>query len=423
MRHEIPTADFAPYGETMGHEVKACVHCGFCLPVCPTYKVLGQEMDSPRGRIFLMKEVLEGNLSLEEGIPYVDKCLGCLACVTACPSGVQYGELLNPFRSYAEKQRKRDPMSRLTRFMLSHILPFPKRFRKAAALGRLAQPFRPLLPAAMRTMANLLPPKLPSAGPLPSTYPAKGTRRARVALLAGCAQQVLAPQINWATLRVLSENGVEVVIPADQGCCGALAMHGGEADQARSLAARNFGSFPKDVDAILTNAAGCGSGMKEYPLLFKGLQQEEEARDFAHRVQDVSVFLSELGLKDPPALPAPERVAYHDACHLAHAQGVRQEPRKLLESIPDLTLVEIPDGETCCGSAGTYNLEQPEIARALGERKVGTILETQPDSVAAGNVGCIIQIRTHLERRGESVPVLHTLEVLDRAYSSRGALL
>ncbi len=418
MRHEIPSADFAPYGETMAHEVKACVHCGFCLPVCPTYKVLGEEMDSPRGRILLMKEVLEGNLTLEEGIPYVDKCLGCLACVTACPSGVQYGELLNPFRSLAEKQRKRDPLSRLTRFMLSHVLPFPKRFRKAATLGRLAQAFRPLVPAALKTMLDLLPPKLPSADPLPLLYAAKGTRRARVALLTGCAQQVLAPQINWATLRVLSENGVEVVIPGDQGCCGALAMHGGEADQARTLARRNFGSFPKDVDAILTNAAGCGSGMTEYPLLFKDLEDEDRARDFADRVQDVSVFLSNLGLKPVPALAAPQRVAYHDACHLAHAQGIRQEPRDLLESIPNLTLVEIPDGETCCGSAGTYNLEQPEIASTLGVRKVGTILETEAATVAAGNVGCIIQIQTHLENLGEPIPVLHTLEVLDRAYSN-----
>ena len=418
MRHEIPSADFAPYGETMAHEVKACVHCGFCLPVCPTYKVLGEEMDSPRGRILLMKEVLEGNLTLEEGIPYVDKCLGCLACVTACPSGVQYGELLNPFRSLAEKQRKRDPLSRLTRFMLSHVLPFPKRFRKAATLGRLAQAFRPLVPAALKTMLDLLPPKLPSADPLPLLYAAKGTRRARVALLTGCAQQVLAPQINWATLRVLSENGVEVVIPGDQGCCGALAMHGGEAYQARTLARRNFGSFPKDVDAILTNAAGCGSGMTEYPLLFKDLEDEDRARDFADRVQDVSVFLSNLGLKPVPALAAPQRVAYHDACHLAHAQGIRQEPRDLLESIPNLTLVEIPDGETCCGSAGTYNLEQPEIASTLGVRKVGTILETEAATVAAGNVGCIIQIQTHLENLGEPIPVLHTLEVLDRAYSN-----
>ncbi len=418
MRHEIPTADFGPYGETMAQEVKACVHCGFCLPVCPTYKVLGEEMDSPRGRIVLMKEVLEGNLSVEEAIPYVDKCLGCLACVTACPSGVQYGELLNPFRSYAEEQRKRDPLSRITRFMLNHILPFPKRFSKAAALARLARPFRPLFPTTLRTMVDLLPSKLSPRSPFPAVYPAKGTQRARVALLTGCAQQVLAPQINWATLRVLSENGVEIVIPKDQGCCGALAMHGGEADQARGLALRNFTSFPHDVDAVLTNAAGCGSGMKEYPLLFKDLPDEAEAHRFADRVQDVSVFLKDLGLKPPPPLAEPLRLAYHDACHLAHAQGVRREPRRLLESIPNLTLVEIPDGETCCGSAGTYNLEQPEIARTLGERKVGTILETKVDSVAAGNVGCIIQIQTYLEGQGESIPVLHTLEVLDRAYSS-----
>ena len=401
----------------MANEVKACVHCGFCLPVCPTYKVLGEEMDSPRGRIFLMKEVLEGNLSLEEGVPYVDKCLGCLACVTACPSGVEYGDLLGPFRAHAEKQRSRDLLSRMTRFMLRHILPFPKRFRTAANLGRLAGILSPFMPRSIGSMLDLLPSRLPPAAPLPSIHPAKGKRRARVALLSGCAQQVLLPQINLSTLRVLSENGVEVVIPESQGCCGALSLHGGEMDQARLLARHNFSSFPKDVDAILTNAAGCGSGIKEYPLLFRGLPEEEQAQDFADRVQDVSVFLGKLGLKSPPALTARLRVGYHDACHLAHAQGVRQEPRDLLKSIPNLTLLEIGDGDTCCGSAGTYNLEQPEIARTLGERKANTIRQTQADAVAAGNVGCIVQIQTYLEKQGNAIPVLHTLELLDRAYS------
>ncbi|MDA2930895.1 heterodisulfide reductase-related iron-sulfur binding cluster [Acidobacteria bacterium AH-259-O06] len=418
MQHQIPIEKFGPVGESMAHQVKACVHCGFCLPACPTYKVLGQEMDSPRGRIFLMKEVLEGKLNLEDAIPYVDKCLGCQACVPVCPSGVEYGELLTPFRAYAEEHRQRGPLSQITRLLLRTILPFPKRFYAAATLGRLAHPLRHLLPQQLRAMLELLPPALPKASPFPEVFPAKAKRRARVVLLAGCVQQVLAPQINWATLRVLAENGVEVVIPKNQNCCGALAMHSGQAEQARALARQNFQSFPKDVDAVLTNAAGCGSGMKEYPLLFKGLPEEEEAAAFARGVKDVTVFLDELGLKSSPSLKKPLKLAYHDACHLAHAQGVREAPRKVLGSIPNVTLLEIPEGEFCCGSAGTYNLEQPEIARSLGEQKARNILQTGAEAVAAGNIGCITQIQTHLKALGQPLPIYHTLELLDRAYQA-----
>jgi glycolate oxidase iron-sulfur subunit len=403
MKQNIPLEPLGPQGEAMANAIGACVHCGFCLPVCPTYRILGEEMDSPRGRIFLMKEVLEGTLQAEEARPYIDRCLGCQACVPACPSGVAYGDLLISFRGHTESRDR----------LILQILPFPRRLRLASILGRLARPFRGLLPGKLRTMIDLLPARLPEPQPLPDFYPAKGPRRARVALLAGCAQQVLAPQINWATLRVLAENGVETIIPKSQGCCGALSMHSGAADQARSFARRNLKAFPEDVDAILTNAAGCGSGMKEYPLLFKGLPEESAAAGFARQVQDVSVFLSQLGIKAPPPMPEPLKIAYHDACHLAHAQGIQSAPRELLRSIPNLILLEVPEGEMCCGSAGTYNLDQPEIARELGQRKARNIIETGAEAVVAGNIGCMTQIQAYLER---PLPVLHTMEVLEGAY-------
>jgi glycolate oxidase iron-sulfur subunit len=238
-----------------------------------------------------------------------------------------------------------------------------------------------------------------------------------VALLTGCVQQALAPEINWATLRVLARNGVEVVIPSEQGCCGSLGLHTGELERARSLARVNLRIFPRDVDAILTNAAGCGSGLKEYGLLFAGQPDEAAAKSLAQRAKDVSEFLAELGLRETPApLSTPLTMAYHDACHLAHAQGVSAAPRRLLLSIPNLTLAEVPEGELCCGSAGTYNLEQPETAARLGERKARHLLSTGAAAVVTGNIGCMIQIRTHLQALGRPLPIHHTLEVLDRAY-------
>ncbi len=415
MQHTIPVETFGPQGAAMARAIEGCVHCGFCLAVCPTYQVLAEEMDSPRGRIFLMKDVLEGNLTQEETLPYIDRCLGCEACVTSCPSGVPYGELLMPFRAYTEERRQHEPTDRVTRLLVLQTLPFPWTFRLAVNLGKLVKPWQGLLPEKLGAMLTLLPPGLPKARPLPEVYPAKGSRRARVAFLSGCVQQVLAPEINWATLRVLAENGVETVIPKHQNCCGALSMHTGQGKQAQALVRHNLEVFPQDVDAVLTNAAGCGSGMKEYPLLFKGLPEEQEAEDFAGRVKDVSVFLDELGLTPPPPLPRPLKVAYHDACHLAHAQGIRAAPRRLLTSIPNLTLLEIPESDMCCGSAGTYNLEQPEIAQELGERKVRNILSTGTEAVAVGNIGCIAQIQAHLQ---QSLPVYHTIEVLDQAYNN-----
>jgi glycolate oxidase iron-sulfur subunit len=400
----------------MAKAVESCVHCGFCLPACPTYLALGEEMDSPRGRILLMKEVLEGEVELNAALPYVDRCLGCLGCVTACPSGVEYGELLTPFRAEAEAKRRRSAWDRLLRALVLTTLPYPRRFRLAALAGRLGRPVRRLLPHRLGAMLDLLPTEIPKAQPLPEVYPAEGTRRARVALLAGCVQQVLAPEINWATLRVLARNGVEVVIPPSQACCGALAAHTGAAHQAKKLAKRNLRAFSGDVDAIVTNAAGCGSGMQEYPLWLCGEPEAEAAQAISRKAKDVSAFLMELGPAAPGPLPSPRRVAYHDPCHLAHAQRVRTQPRHLLAMIPNLEVLEIPDGEICCGSAGTYNLEQPAIAGDLGRRKAAAILSTGAEAVASGNIGCLTQIQAHLRLQGRGLPVYHTMQLLDMAY-------
>ncbi|MDR0786287.1 MAG: 4Fe-4S dicluster domain-containing protein [Gemmatimonadota bacterium] len=423
MQHQIPVDTLGPSGEAMAGAVESCVHCGFCLPACPTYNLLEEEMDSPRGRIILMKGVLEGELPLEEVLPHIDRCLGCLGCVSACPSGVQYGNLITPFRALAESRRHRPLAEKVTRTLINQTLPYPDRFRMAAQAGRLGKSLArllpdPLLPEPFRAMLGLLPETLPPAAVTSPLHPAAGPRRARVALLTGCAQQVLAPEINTAAIQVLVANGVEVVVPPDQGCCGALSMHTGAAEEARELALRNFNRLdPGDVDAVVTTAAGCGSGMHEYPLLFAGTEHEDRAHTLAAKVRDVSELLDELGALIPPPLPRPLTVAYHDACHLAHGQGVREAPRRLLNSIPGVTLAAIPEGDLCCGSAGTYNIEQPRIADQLGERKARMILETGAELIATGNIGCATQIGHHLRQLGRPLPVRHTVELLAAAYN------
>lgn len=418
MQYEIPVSALGPQGAAMAHAVEACVHCGFCLAACPTYRVLGDENDSPRGRIILMKEQLEGRIELEAMIEHIDRCLGCLACVTACPSGVEYGHLLAPFRARANRVRRRPLLDQAAHAVVHATLPYRGRFKLAAQAGRFARPVRRVMPAQFGAMLGLLPGALPAAEPLPELIPAQGPRRARVAFLVGCVQPVLAPQINAATLRVLARNGVEIVIPRGQGCCGSLSMHTGEQAQARTLARSNLRVFPPDVDAIITNVAGCGSGMHEYPLLFAGEADAAAAQAFTDKVRDVSVFLAQLGIAQPPPLPTPVRAAYHDACHLAHAQGVTQEPRALLRQIPNLTLLEIGEAEICCGSAGTYNMEQPAIAATLGARKAENVLAVGAQAVITGNIGCLTQIRTHLGNQRRPLPVWHTMEVLDMAYRS-----
>ncbi|HEX3729520.1 MAG TPA: heterodisulfide reductase-related iron-sulfur binding cluster [Opitutaceae bacterium] len=420
MLHSIPKDRAGPQTSAMAHAVESCVHCGFCLPTCPTYVTLGEEMNSPRGRIVLMKETLEGKLTVDQTKGFIDCCLGCLACETSCPSGVRYGELLTPYRAWAEPRRSRGLAERLRRAVLLATLPHPGRFRLALAGARLARPMRGLLPAFLRPMLDLAPAAVPPADPLPEIFPAQGPRRARVALLAGCAQQVLEPGIGRSTLNVLAANGVEVVVPRGQACCGGLALHIGAAKSARATARRNLAAFPDDVDAVITNASGCGSALADYPLLFKGEPEEARAAAFVRRAADVSTFLHRLGLIPPPALPRTMKIAYHDACHLAHAQRVRSAPRELLRLVPGLELVEPAEWEVCCGSAGTYNLENPAVADALGMRKAENLLATGAEAIALGNIGCLTQIDAHLRRLGRPLPVLHTVQLLDRAY--RGEL-
>jgi len=400
----------------MARAIQTCVHCGFCLPACPTYQELGQEMDSPRGRIILMKGVLEGDIPLEQALPHIDRCLGCLACEPACPSGVPYRDLISPFRAKVEPERRRGVVESLKRFAISKTLPNPAVFKAMAGLAKFAKPFTGLMPKTARPMMDLLPDSLPPSVTLPEITPAIGPRRGRVALLTGCAQSVLEPSINLSTLAVLSRNGVEVIIPPKQVCCGALAWHVGDLESARGNARINLEAFPADVDAIVTNAAGCGSGIHEYGLMLKGTAQEEQAKAFAHRTVDVSVYLDQLGFIAPPALAQPLRVAYQDACHLRNAQGVIEPPRSILRQVGNLELVEIPDGALCCGSAGTYNVDQPEIAAALGKRKVEAIQSTGADAVVSGNIGCITQMKFHAEKMKAGFRILHTMQLLAEAY-------
>ena len=422
MLHQIPTETLGPLGEPMTHAVETCVHCGFCLAACPTYRELGQEMDTPRGRIMLMKEVLEGKLPVANAQPHIDRCLGCLACEPACPSGVPYRDLISPFRALMQSQMPRTPGERLRRFLAAQTIPFPERFRLAALFGRLGKLLRPLVPPVLRPMVDLVPDEIPPAQRCPVVTPARGERRARVALLAGCAQQVLDPDINLATIEVLARNGVEVVVPIGQGCCGGLAWHTGDLRAAQAFARRNLQAFPADVDAILTNAAGCGSAMHEYHLVLRGTADEARADEFRRRVVDVSVFLQRLGLRElPPAgleSGRSRKIAYHDACHLANAQGVRQEPRELLRRIPGVELCELVDAQICCGSAGTYNLDQPEIAASLGEKKARAVIATGAEVVASGNIGCLTQLRVHLAKLGSPIRVRHTMQVLRDSYRS-----
>lgn len=425
MLHSIDPKDHGPHGQEMADAVSTCVHCGFCLAACPTYQQMGQEVDSPRGRIVLMKEVLEGKMSVEDALPHVDACLGCLACEPACPSGVPYRDLISPFRAEAESIRKRSILERFQRLLTQQTLPYPGRFRIAARTGRFAKIFSGWLPASLRVMLDLLPDQLPERQTWKEFYSSAEQTgrpaRAKVALLTGCAQSVLDPDINTATIQVLNHCGVDVVVPSNQSCCGALSWHVGNLTQARLFAKKNLAAFPKDVDAIVTNAAGCGSGMDEYPLILKGTAEEKLAKSFSELVCDVSVFLNRLG--DLPVVAdsgASRVVAYHDACHLANAQGVRSEPRKLLSMIPGVKVAEIVDAHLCCGSAGTYNVDQPEVAHQLGKQKTKHLLASNPDLIATGNIGCMTQLKNHLKEQSSAVPVLHTLQILRDAYLATG---
>lgn len=398
--------------------VDACVHCGFCLPACPTYHETHDETASPRGRIVLMKEVLEGTLTWDDAQPHLDQCLGCLACEPACPSGVSYRDLISPYRALAAPQVRLGFTARVRRALAAFTVPYPRRLRLALRAARLTKPLHRWIPAAFRPLLDLAPAALPRRQTLQALYPARGKRRARVALLAGCAQQVLDPDINAATIEVLTRNGVEVSVPRAQGCCGGLAWHTGDRATAQHLARANLAAFPTDLDAVLTNAAGCGSALHEYSMILAGTPHEAAARQLAALTIDVSVFLTRLGLREPPTGFQPtRRIAMQDACHLANAQGVRAEPRQLLAQIPGLELIEPADGHICCGSAGTYNIDQPAMAARLGRQKAEAMLATGADQVASGNIGCQTQIRHHLARLNAALPVRHPMQILRDAYA------
>jgi len=397
--------------------LRACVHCGFCTATCPTYVLLGDELDSPRGRIYLLKNMLEaGGPPPAETVKHIDRCLSCLACMTTCPSGVHYMHLVDHGRRHIEEHYRRPWAERLLRRALSTVLTRPALMRLALRGARLAKPFAALLPRRLRPLLELAPSSIPAASGVdqPQVFPAQGERRMRVALLPGCAQQVLAPEINEATVRLLTRLGCEVVVAEGSGCCGALAHHLGDEAPAVAFARANIDAWERalavrGLDAVIANASGCGTMLKDYGFLLRTHPDyTEKAARIAALARDISEVVGELGLKLSDSVPA-LRVAYHSACSLQHGQKIDGEPKTLLAAAGFET-VDVPEGHLCCGSAGTYNLLEPELASALRDRKLANIALTRADVVAAGNIGCITQLA------GEApVPVAHTVELLDWA--------
>lgn len=401
-----------------------CVHCGFCLPACPTYLLWGEEMDSPRGRIYQMEAGLAGAPLDDTMVRHMDQCLGCMACVTACPSGVQYDKLIEATRAQIDRRYRRPAADRLRRGLIFRIFPYPKRLRalrgplrayQASRLGSVVS--RLPMPALLKTMESLA----PTLGRPPSIAgrtPAVGPRRHTVGLLLGCVQGAFFPDVNAATVRVLSAEGCEVVVPAGQGCCGALSAHAGRESEALRFARALIDTFTRSgVETVISNAAGCGSNMKDYAhLLRDDPAYAERAADFAGRVRDVTEFLAEIG-PVAPRHPLELRVAYHDPCHLQHAQGLRRQPRSVLGDIPGLAVTEVAESEMCCGSAGIYNLLQPAAATELGERKARHVLNTGAELLVTGNPGCWMQIATTLAKLGHQLPVTHTVQMIDASIS------
>ncbi|MBI4592691.1 MAG: 4Fe-4S dicluster domain-containing protein [Candidatus Rokubacteria bacterium] len=415
--------------------VNQCVHCGLCLASCPTFAELGTEMDSPRGRIVLIKSLAEGRIALSDSaVTHLDLCLACRACETVCPAGVPYGQLIEAARAEIERQRPGGPLRRLFRGLnFGLLLGHPAALRLAAAglrayqasgLQRLARGsgLVRLLPGTLPVWEALLPPLPPAAAraPLPPVIAAVGERRGRVAMLSGCVQSVVFGAENRATARVLARNGWEVHVPPAQGCCGALNAHGGDHGRAVALAKRTIEVFERaPAETVVVNTSGCGAHMKGYAgLLAAEPAWAERAHRFARSVQDISEFLAGAPLRGP-LQPVPMVVTYHDPCHVVHGQKIQREPRQLLAQIPGLTVVDLKESDWCCGSAGIYNLTQPEMAARLLERKVGHVLATGAEAVVTANPGCILQIQAGLRARDSNVGVMHIVEILDRAY--RGA--
>ncbi|HVA48132.1 MAG TPA: (Fe-S)-binding protein [Pirellulales bacterium] len=406
-----------------------CVHCGLCTASCPTYVELGNENDSPRGRIYLMRAVTDRRLELTDEVRrHLELCLDCRACETACPSGVQYGKLIEPFRVAMEQSGNGRAKSAdwFHRWILFGIFPYPKRMRMALAPARLAQRLGllrfaqatgllRLLPARLRQLVDMLPPPGKEEPELPEFLPAKGPRRARVALFTGCVADVLFRSTHWATARVLQENGCDVYVPRGQVCCGAIHFHAGSSEPARTLADRNTAAFDLDeLDAVVVNVAGCGAMLKDYGHHWHDGQQGDRQR-FAAKVKDVNEFLDELGLV-PPRGEIRAVATYHDACHLGHAQKIREAPRRLLAQIPGLQLRDLPETELCCGAAGTYNLTEPEMAGRLSRRKLANIVKTGAQIVLTANAGCLLQIGREARQQGQPLWVAHPMELLDHSY-------
>ncbi|MFO1147624.1 MAG: glycolate oxidase subunit GlcF [Alsobacter sp.] len=407
--------------------LRTCVHCGFCTATCPTYLLLGDELDSPRGRIYLIKDMLEsGKPATREVVTHVDRCLSCLSCMTTCPSGVHYMHLVDHARSYINQTYRRPWTDRAMRSLLAFVLPHPNRFRLAMLGAMIGKPFKPLLKAIpavghrLAAMVDLAPAGLPSRSPLegPRVLPAPGPRKGRVAILSGCAQTVLAPGINEAAIRILNRHGVEVVLPKGEGCCGALVHHMGEENRSHAFAARNIDAWMREIegeglDAILVTASGCGTTVKDYGFMFRDVPAyAAKAARVSALAKDVTEYLATLELE--PARRTGETVAYHSACSLQHGQQIRDEPKTLLKRM-GFVVKDVPEGHICCGSAGVYNVLQPEIAGALQQRKIENISRTRPALIAAGNIGCMTQIENGLRKRGSDLPIVHTVELLDWA--------
>jgi len=399
---------------TIDRELVAdCVHCGFCLPTCPTWNLWHEEMDSPRGRIYLMQGLADGTMQLNATVvEHFDRCLGCMACVTSCPSGVQYERLIEQTRATIERGYLRHGGDRAFRRLIFAVLPHPRRMRAALALAPLGRVFP--APGPLGTLVALAPPWRPTRARPPEVTPAQGEKIARVGLLTGCVQSVLFGDVNVATARVLAAEGYEVVAPRGLGCCGALAIHAGRHDDGLTRARRTIAAFERArVDLVVSNAAGCGSNLKDYGhLLADDTGWAERAALFSARARDASELLTDR----PPRAerhPLALRVAFQDSCHLAHAQRIREAPRSMLVSIPGLDLAEPAEQELCCGSAGIYNLVEPAAARELGDRKARAVLGAEPEAYASGNPGCLVQVSSALRRAGHPLPSLHPVELLD----------
>jgi glycolate oxidase iron-sulfur subunit len=432
-RPAAPASPLALHGLSV-EGVNQCVHCGLCLAYCPTFSELGTEMDSPRGRIFTIKALAEGRMSLtDSAVDHLSLCLDCRACETVCPSGVPYGQLIEAAKAEIERQRPGNAVRRVFRWLnFGLLLGRPRVLRAAAAGLRLYQAsglqtvvrrsgLVKLLPGTLPAWEALLPP-MPSAAdrrPLPALVPAEGERRARVAMLTGCIQSVVFGAHNRATARVLAKNGYEIVVPPEQGCCGALNAHGGDHARAIAMARRTIEVFEgARADAVVVNTSGCGAHMKAYgALLADDPAWAARAQRFAASVQDISELLAKAPLRGP-LRAVPMTVTYHDPCHVVHGQKIKKEPRQLLAQVPGLTVVDLPESDWCCGSAGIYNLTQPEMAARLLARKVGHVESTGARAVVTANPGCILQIQQGLRARGRDVAVLHLCEILDRAYGA-----